>query len=154
MFQTILAGIDGSRRTQAIMEATTDLALATGASVHILCAIDPAYFLDELDGEHPSRSDELDYPAAAMEREGADALVRKVTLELHAKGVEAVCSVVGGEPVQTLLSAARQFECDAIILGHRHLSRLGRLTGRSICHEILEKSPIPVFIIPADYTLK
>jgi nucleotide-binding universal stress UspA family protein len=108
MFHRILVGIDGSRRTEVIVNAAAGLALAAGASVHIVCAVDPAYFLEEANGVRPSSTDELDYPAAANEREGGDNLVRKVVAELVNKGLEASGMVVGGEPVQATLTAAFQ----------------------------------------------
>lgn len=148
MFHRILVGIDGSRRTEVIVNAAASLALAAGASVHILCAVDPAYFLEEANGIRPSSTDELDYPAAASERERADNLVRQVVAELVTKGLEASGMVVGGEPVQATLTTAFQLKCDAIVLGHRHLTWLGRMTDRSVCHDLLEQSSIPVLVIP------
>lgn len=148
MVHRILVGIDGSRRTGVIVNAAAGLALATRASVHIVCAVNPAYFLEEANGVRPSNIDELDYPAGANEREGTDNLVRQVVAELFTKGLEASGMVVGGEPVQATLTTAFQLKCDIIVLGHRHLSWLGRITDRSVCHDLLEKSSIPVLVIP------
>ncbi len=149
MFHAILVGIDGSDRTEGVVTAAADLAKACGASLHLLCVVDPAYFVEEPDGIRPSVADEVDYPAAAIEREGADDLVRRVVSGLRAQNLSARGSVAQGEPAQLILETARDLGCDAVVLGHRHLSWLGRLAERSVCHEVLEKAPIPVLIVPS-----
>lgn len=148
MFHVILVAIDGSGHTAGVIAAAADLATATGAALHIFCAVDPAYFLDEPDGGHPSTTDAIDYPAAATEREGADALVRQIVADLRGRGLNAHGAIVGGEPVDAILSSAGKLGCDTIVLGHRHLSWLGRMADRSVCHEVLERVHIPVLVIP------
>lgn len=148
MSQAILVGIDGSDRTKHVVDVAAEFAHLCGAALHVLCAVDPGYFLDEPDGIRPTTTDEVDYPAAAFEREGADTLVRQIVIELRAQGLNAQGSVVPGEPVTAILDAAADLASGTIVLGHRHLSWLGRLTERSVCHELLERSPIPVLIVP------
>ena len=149
MFKTILVGIDGTESSENVVGVAADLARHFDAALHIVCAVDAAYFLDEPDGARPTQVDEIDYPAAAIERESADNMVRQTVSDLRARAVDASGSVVPGEPVAMLLEAAHKLGCDAIVLGHRHLSWLGRLTERSVCHELLEKSPLPVLVVPA-----
>jgi len=149
MFHTILVGIDGSDRTEGVVSVAADLAKACGASLHVLCVIDPAYFLDEPDGDRPSSTDEVDYPAAAFEREGAEDLLNAVILRLRKQKLQAEGSVVQGEPVQRILATAIDLGCDGIVLGHRHRSWLGRLTERSTCLDVLEKAPVPVLVVPS-----
>lgn len=149
MFHTILVGIDGSDRTEDVVTAAAELAKMCGASLRALCVVDPAYFLEEPDRGRPSAADEIDYPAAAVEREAADDLVRRIVSGLRERGLPAEGSVVQGEPVQCILETARDFGCDAVVLGHRHLSWLGRLTERSVCQEVLEQTSIPVLVVPS-----
>ncbi|WP_176518435.1 universal stress protein, partial [Pseudomonas faucium] len=35
--------------------------------------------------------------------------------------------MVAGQPVGVIVSKAQELDCELIIMGHRHLSRLGRL---------------------------
>ncbi|WP_186457644.1 universal stress protein [Nitrospirillum amazonense] len=149
MFHAILVGIDGSDRTEGVITVATDLARAFGASLHVLCVVDPAYFLTEPDGVRPNATDEIDYPAAAMEREGADDLVARVVLRLSEQKLCAEGSVVQGEPAEQILEIAAVLGCDAVVLGHRHLSWLGRMTERSVCHEVLGKVSVPVLVVPS-----
>lgn len=150
MFKTILVGIDGTENSEKVVGVAADLARHFDAALHVMCAVDPAYFLDEPDGKRPTAVDEIDYPAAAIERESADTLVWQTVSGLRSRAVDASGSVVPGEPVAMLLGAAHKLGCDAIVLGHRHLSWLGRHTERSVCHELLEKSLIPVLVVPAE----
>lgn len=149
MFHTILVGIDGSDRTEGVVTVAADLARAFDASVHVLCVVDPAYFLREPDGSRPSVADEIDYPAAAIERESADDLIHRVILRLRAQKLLAEGSVVQGEPAEQIMKTATVLGCNAVVLGHRHLSWLGRLTERSVCHEVLEKASVPVLVVPS-----
>jgi nucleotide-binding universal stress UspA family protein len=54
--------------------------------------------------------------------------------------------------VPAIIETARKLGSDLIVLGHRHLCWLGRLTGRSVCADILEAAPCPVLVIPAPGT--
>ncbi|USI71557.1 universal stress protein [Sphingomonas morindae] len=150
MFGRMLVGIDGSVLTGNVAALAADLAKSCGAALHIFCAIDPAYFIEEPDGERPSRADEIDYPAAALESESADDLVRRQVAELRSVGIDADGSVAEGMPVAAILHATATHGCDAIIIGHRHLSWLGKITERSICHMLLEQAAVPVVVVPAN----
>lgn len=148
MFRTILIGIDGSQRSGRILELGAELALTQGASIHILCAIDPAYFLQESDRSGPSTRDELDYPAAAIEREGTDRIVREAVSKLRAQGLLATGEVLPGSPAETITSTAVQLKSDLIVLGHRHLSWLRRQAEGSVAQQVLERAAVPVMVVP------
>jgi len=148
VFRTILIGIDGSQRSGRILELGAELALTQGASIHVLCAIDPAYFLQEPDRGRPSTGDELDYPAAAIEREGTDRIVREAVSKLRAQGLIASGEVLPGSPAETIALAAAQLNSDLIVLGHRHLSWLRRQAEGSVAQQVLERTPIPVMVVP------
>ena len=148
MFHAIPVGIDGSEHTDGVVAVASDLARVCSASLHVLCLVDPAYFLEEPEDGRPSTNDEVDYPASAIEREGADDLVRKAVSEIQLRGLSAEGSVVVGEPAERIIEAASRLTSDVIVLGHRHLSWLGRLAERSVCHEVLEQASQPVLVVP------
>ncbi len=149
MFHSLLGGIHGSERTGGVLVVASALARACGARLHVLCVIDPAYFLEEPAGGRPSTKDEIDYPAPAIEREGADDLVRRTVARLRAAGFTAEGTVVAGQPARCITEAASRLGSDVIILGHRHLSWFGRLTERSVCSEVLEAASCPVLVVPS-----
>lgn len=144
MLGKLLICVDGSHRTGEIIETAASLAIACNATVRVLCVIDPAYYLDGI----PDGADEVDFPAAAIEHEAAVELVREVAQSLGDKNIAATGQVLSGDPVETILSVAHEFDCEAIVLGHRHLSWFRRLADRSICWEILEHARVPVLVVP------
>jgi nucleotide-binding universal stress UspA family protein len=148
MIRAILLGSDGSERSKHILAVGAELALATGASVNLLCVVDPAYYLDEGKDGRPDVHDEIDYPAAAIEREGADHLVRQAVAELQQQGLRATGEVLPGEPATIILEKATVLRSGLIVMGHRHLSWIERHTARSVCHEVLEKTVVPVVVVP------
>ncbi|EJL34189.1 universal stress protein [Novosphingobium sp. AP12] len=144
MLGKLLLCVDGSHRTGAIIATAASLATACDAAVRVLCVVDPAYYLDGI----PDGADEVDFPAAATEHEAAVELVHEVALSLRDRDIDATGHVLSGTPVKTILSAAQEWECEAIVLGHRHLSWFRRLTDRSICWEVLEQARVPVLVVP------
>lgn len=148
MLGKLLICVDGSHRTGEIIETAARLAIACNATVHVLCVVDPAYYVGEIPNRVPDRADEADFPAAAIEHEAAIDLVREVAQSLSDKNIAATGQVLSGDPVETILSVAQEFDCEAIVLGHRHLSWFRRLADRSICWEILEHAQVPVLVVP------
>jgi len=148
MIYAILLGIDGSERSKHVVAAGSELALATGASVHLVCVVDPAYFLEEGEDGRPDAHDEIDYPAAAIEREGADHLVRVAVADLQQQGLRVNGEVLPGEPAAVILEKAATLQSGLIVMGHRHVSWIERHTGRSVCQEVLEKAVVPVVVVP------
>ncbi|MNP77106.1 Universal stress protein family protein [compost metagenome] len=51
-----------------------------------------------------------------------------------------------GEPVAAIVAAARELECELIIVGHRHLNRLGRLLDPSISNKVIDQVSCPVLV--------
>ncbi|MCQ8279812.1 universal stress protein [Acetobacteraceae bacterium KSS8] len=149
MIHAILLGIDGSDRSRRIVAVGAELARATGASVHLLCVVDPAYYLEEGPNGLPDTHDEIDYPAAAIEREGADQLVRQAVADLQQQGTQATGEVLPGEPATVILEKAATLKSSLIVMGHRHLSWIERHTSGSVCHKVLEHALTPVVVVPS-----
>ncbi len=149
MFRKILVGIDGSPQTQGVLEIARQMARSCGATIELLTAVDPAYALAETAGKL-SHYDEIDYPAAAIEQEGIDAVMRATVAQLRSEGFAVEGTVAAGEPIDIILQTARAKQCDLVILGHRHLSWFGKFTERSVCIGVLEAATVPVLVVPPD----
>lgn len=149
MIHAILLGIDGSDRSRRIVTVGAELARPTGATVHLLCVVDPAYYLDEGQNGRPEAHNEIDYPAAAIEREGADRLVRQGVADLCRQGLRATGEVLPGEPASIILGKAAALKSSLIVMGHRHLSWIERHTAGSVCHKVLEQALTPVVVVPS-----
>ena len=62
------------------------------------------------------------------------------------RGIDGVASHPAGEPAQVLCDYARQHDCDLIVIGHRHLSRMERLFERSVGQWTIDHAPCPVLV--------
>ena len=54
--------------------------------------------------------------------------------------------MVAGQPVEAIVAKARELNCELIIMGHRHLSRLGRLLDPSISAKVIDRVDMPVLV--------
>jgi nucleotide-binding universal stress UspA family protein len=50
-------------------------------------------------------------------------------------------------PATALLAVAAEVAADEIVVGSRHLGRLRSVTG-SVCSDLLQRTPLPVVVIP------
>jgi nucleotide-binding universal stress UspA family protein len=134
MYRHILVATDGSRFSARAIRTAAGLARTLGAKLTGLYVVAP-YF--------PAKSGRA-YASMrgfrrAVEKEAAHALAA-FSAEARARGVAATAvSVVGGEPWQAVLRAARARKCDLIVMashGRRGLAGLllGSETTRVLTH--------------------
>jgi nucleotide-binding universal stress UspA family protein len=61
-------------------------------------------------------------------------------------GFEVEGHLLGGDPFDAIVESATRLRADLIVMGHRHLSRLQRLTTPSTADRVLERAPCPVLV--------
>ncbi|WP_405940225.1 universal stress protein [Streptomyces sp. NBC_00726] len=143
-YQTLLVGTDGSESSYAAVEAAARLAAVCGAELVITCAY------------APMRGPEL---AAAQDQLGAEAYqvvgsapaeetLRAARDRARLQGASKVRTVaVEGEPVPSLVRAARKCSADLLVVGNRGLRSLaGRLLG-SVPADVARKAGLDVLIV-------
>ncbi|MNH29715.1 Universal stress protein family protein [compost metagenome] len=54
--------------------------------------------------------------------------------------------MVAGLPVEAIVAKAQELRCELIIMGHRHLTRLGRLLDPSISAKVIDQVEVPVLV--------
>lgn len=136
MFKRILLAIDGAAQSPRIIATAAELALCSGAQVHVVCAVDRAFAMP--------RQDALEYPPAEQEQHEAQALVDAALAQLQPSS--ATGAVVAGDPARAILREAEKLECDLIVIGHRHLGRIERLLDPSVGQRVIERAPCPVLV--------
>ncbi|WP_263141595.1 universal stress protein [Pseudomonas sp. RIT-PI-AD] len=146
MFKQILLALDGSPQCERVSALAGTLALSGDlsggrSSLHLVCAVDAAYVLDSDDPEARG-----DFPAAAAQQTDAQALIAAQLAHLRGLGLVASGAVLAGEPAAAICDEAARRNCDLIVIGHRHLSRLGRLFDPSIGARVLDAAPCPVLV--------
>jgi nucleotide-binding universal stress UspA family protein len=136
MFTRILAAIDGSERTDRVMEVVRYLARTTGAAVHVVHA-------DESDAVYDQIVDLEDDSSA-------HAVVNREVTRLRAMDVVAggeVADVLHDDVAELLLHKARELRSDLIVLGPRHHSRFAALVGASVSLEVALSAPVAVLLV-------
>lgn len=128
MFKRILLALDESEKAWRAVGITADIAARYGAEVRV---------------EHV-----LDEPQAGNEENG-DALVGAAVRHLEDAGVTADGEVrpAAGRIAEQLISAAREFDADLIVMGSRGMSELGAAMLGSTSHEVLEQAHCPVLVV-------
>ena len=95
----------------------------------------------------PYTAEELEeYPAACEEQRLGDRAVGEAVQLLQQAGFSSQGCMVAGQPVEAIVTKAQQLNCELIIMGHRHLSRLGRLLDPSISAKVIDRVEVPVLV--------
>ena len=142
----VLVPIDvEERRVRSQIEAVLDLDDA-GTAVKA----DVLYVYDEIDAPADEAGgryiDDINENIADLQGlpETAD-LIRE---ELEDAGIETTVHDVAGDPAAAILELAEEFDVDAIVLGTRRRSRVGKALFGSVTQEVIKDSDRPVIAAP------
>jgi nucleotide-binding universal stress UspA family protein len=137
---TIIVGLDGSSGSQAAAGWAANIARETGAeivAVHALprselwtlaaFQVDPQPIVDELQ----------------------ELLDGRWTAGLRKAGITYTTRVVRGDPATELLRVAKRLEATMLVLGAKRRSAVHDLVVGGTVHKIINRSPVPVVLVPA-----
>lgn len=124
MFDRILVPTDGSGPANAALEYAGEIAAAEDVTVHVLHVIDPD--ADPAEVETPLESS----------REWAGDAGAPVIDEIHT-----------GEPQDAILEYAATRDVDAIVMGTRGRSGVGRLLLGSVTEAVVRDAEVPVLVV-------
>lgn len=145
----VLIAIDASPACSALLDLVRRFCRPELHRVHVLLAIDSTFAVHD----HPApytRGELAEYPAACDEQQQAERAVAQAVRALRDSGFEdCLGSLVAKEPVDAIVDKAGELECALIVIGHRHLSRLGRLLDPSISAKVIDRVACPVLVAPA-----
>jgi nucleotide-binding universal stress UspA family protein len=139
VYKHILVATDGSALSAPAIRTAVALAKSLGAKLTAICVVAPY-------AGGMSALSLLKGYQQAVQKEARRALAA-FNAEARARGVAArALSVVGGEPWQTILLAARRRKCDLIVMASHGRSGLGGLLLGSETTKVLTHSKIPVLV--------
>ncbi|MDD2057422.1 universal stress protein [Pseudomonas sp. GD03860] len=141
MLSSVLIAIDGSSASAGLLELARQYCLPERHQLQVVLAIDGAFALERV-----SAFEVQEYPAATDEQRHANQAMQQVLEQLRASGFECEGVLVADEPVAAIVSRARSLDCVLIIMGHRHLNRLGRLLDPSISNKVIDQVECPVLV--------
>lgn len=135
--KVIVVGVDDSETAARAATIAAELAVDTGAALHIVSA----YGRDgvtEIEGEGSDRwllSPEKDAMAAANQAAAA----------AERAGARTTVAAVAGKPVDALLSEAERVGATMIVVGNRHVQGVSRVLG-SVAGAVAHRAPCDVYI--------
>jgi nucleotide-binding universal stress UspA family protein len=141
--KTILAPVDFSSASDAVVTEAAALARALRARVVFLNVVQPPVMMSEYAALMPNISE----MTAACEKNGAREL-EKLEAKLAADFVMAESVQLVGAPIPLIVAEAEKLAADYIVMGsHGHTALYDLLVG-STTHGVLMRAKCPVVIVP------
>ena len=142
--KTILAAIDFSPVSGAVLAAAGDLARTIQARVVVLNVVQPPRVVTDL---APLVGEVLQF-TAEVER-GARRHLRQIHQGLAGEGFEVESVCVQGHPSTTILAHAKEYAADYIVLGSHGHTAFHDLIAGSTASGVLKRATCPVIVVPA-----
>ena len=131
-------GTDGSETAARASKRAGELALATGATVHVVCAYSRSGGRTTL----TVGSDEFNVSSLTTAEQVAD----QQAATFRAQGVEATSTAIDKKPADALIDEAERLEAELIVVGNRRMQGVSRLLG-SVANEVAHNAPCDVLIV-------
>ena len=142
--KTILAPIDFSDVTGAVVESAAGIARAFQASLYLLHVEPPD---PDFVGYGPGPQSVRDTVAGKIHEEHHQ--LQEVESELKSKGVDVHALLVQGPTAEKILQEANRLRVEMIVIGSHGHGALKKLLVGSVAEGILRKVPCPVLIVPS-----
>ena len=130
-------GTDGSETAARAASRAGELARATGASVHVVCAYSRSGGTSLRVGSDSFEMSSLSSAEQVAEQQAAT---------FRSQGVEATSAALDQKPAEALVAEAERLEAELIIVGNRRMQGVSRLLG-SVANEVAHNAPCDVLIV-------
>ncbi len=142
--KTILAPIDFSPASNAVVAQATALAKTIQARLVLLSVVQPPI----ISSDYGPLVENIAEIIAAAERSAAERR-EKIRTQVAGDVLAIETELAGGPPVQAIVDAAARFSADFIVMGSHGHNALYDLVIGSTTHGVLKRAKCPVLIIPA-----
>jgi nucleotide-binding universal stress UspA family protein len=170
MYSHILATLDGSALSEAILPQIEKLAAGTPLRVTLLAVAEDPSPISSAPRVYPERLidatgslQEVTLQEIDVHREGEThgQAIQRVEAELmqylerqaarlREKGIETACAVAMGDPVRAIIERARAESVDAIAMASHGRTGLSQLLSGSIAAQVIERSHLPIIVVAPD----
>jgi nucleotide-binding universal stress UspA family protein len=141
--KTVLAPVDFSGVSEAVVNEAAALARSLNGRVVLLTVIQPPV----ITSEYAPMMENLSEITAAGEKAAAKNLA-KIEERLRAEGLATETVQLNGAPVANIVEQAQKFAADYIVMGsHGHTAVYDLLVG-STTHGVVKRAKCPVVIVP------
>lgn len=141
--KTILAPIDFSAVSDAVVKTAANLAQTMGARVVLLHIVQPPIITSEYGAILTNIQEIVAISEATSQKELARHLKR-----LQAASVEATTAQNTGAPISGILEHARKSKADYIVIGSHGHSALYDLFAGSTAAGVIRRASCPVVVVP------
>lgn len=140
----ILLAFDGSKFSDAAVQAVIAQAHPTDAEIRVLHVVEPPALLEtrEMSAYHSVLEKMWE-----AEKKQAQELVEKTAEHLRARGLKATGTVEYGDPKSKILEAAKDWHTDLIVLGSHGRKGLEHFLLGSVSEAVARHSPCSVEIV-------
>ena len=132
----IVVGVDASGTARKAAETARDLAVALGATLHVVSA-----FETDRTEVYGSGSDKWIVSDAGE----AEKVARDIAASLAVAGLPVTYSSARGKPADALVREAERLEARMIVVGNRRMHGLGRVLG-SVANSVAHNASCDVYI--------
>ena len=142
--KTILALIDFSNVTGAVVQSAAGMARAFQASLYLL-HVEPSD--PDFVGYEPGPQSVRDNVAGRLHQEHRQ--LHTLELELQGQGLDAHALLVQGATVEKIFQEANRLRVELMVMGSHGHGALRKLLVGSVAEQILRKAPCPILIVPS-----
>lgn len=141
--KNIVAALDFSERTEAVISLASAQAKAFGAHLWLVHVAAPEPGFVGYDAGPQSVRDNVAKHIRERHRE-----IQELADKVRATGTETTALLIRGSTIKALLAEAERLEADLIVLGSHGHGLMHRVLLGSVSQAVLQKSTIPVLLIP------
>ena len=141
---TIIVPLDGSQFAEDALEQARHIALLTGATLALVCAVPPSRNADIEQAEFTSISEEIarGYETARLTR-----YLAITASQLRVEGLKVLTELVYGHAAEMVLLTARRLHGDLIVIGAQGRRDRERLWLGSVAQKLVQGSTLPVLLM-------
>jgi nucleotide-binding universal stress UspA family protein len=132
-----VVGVDGSDTAAVAAKRAGELAAATGATVHVVCA-----FTGRGTTTFEVGSDVFSISDLTM----AEQVAEQQAASFRSTGINATHAAVDGKPASVILGEAERVRAELIVVGNRRMQGMQRVLG-AVANEIVHHAPCDVLVV-------
>jgi nucleotide-binding universal stress UspA family protein len=132
-----VVGTDGSETAARAADRAGELAQATGAAVHVVCAYTSR-------GTTTIKSGSDTFFVSALT--DAEDIAAKQASALRAGGVTVTVAALDGKPAAIILDEAKRVNADLIVVGNRRMQGVQRILG-AVANDIVHHADCDVLVV-------
>ena len=145
MFNRIVVGTDGSETASLAVRHAIDLAKATGASLDVVSAFEPAASPQLSPEERAEVPGDVQYEVGG--RQDVNMVLERAAGDADKAGVEAKTHAREGDPADALLDVAEEMGADLLVVGNKGMTGAKRFLLGSVPNKVSHHAPCSVFIV-------